>query len=81
MGDIRATPRSPLDERRILNLIAAAQSDDVKRFEAYLHALAYATLSPALGIAARALGAALNEHDLRLPLPRLVSLSAIAATV
>ena len=70
-----------VDERRMLNLIAAAQSDDTKRFETYLHALAHAALSPALGIAARALGTALNEHDLRLPLPRLSSLSAIAATV
>jgi len=38
-------------------------------------------LSPPPGIAARALGTALNEHDLRLPLPRRLSLSAIAATV
>jgi len=63
----------------VLDLIAAAQSDDTKRFESYLHA--HAALSPALGIAARAFGTALNEHDLRLPLPRWSSLLAIAATV
>jgi hypothetical protein len=70
-----------IDEQRMLHLIAAAQSDDLKGFETYLHALAHATLGPALGIAARALGAALDEHDLRLPLPRRVFLSAIAPTV
>jgi hypothetical protein len=54
-------------ERRMLNLIAAAQSDDAKGFETCLHVLAHPTLRHALGIAARALGAALDEHDLRLP--------------
>jgi hypothetical protein len=61
-----------VDERRILNLIAAAQSDDAKRFLKH---------TSALGIAAQALVTALNEHDLRLPLPRRSSLSAIAAKV
>jgi hypothetical protein len=67
-------------ERRMLNLIAAAQSDDAKGFETCLRVLAHPTLRHALGIAARALGAALDEHDLRLPLPRPVFLSAIAGT-
>jgi hypothetical protein len=65
----------------LLDLIAAAQSDDTKRFASYLHALAHATVNPTLGSTARALGAALNEHDLRLPLPRRNSLLAVAATV
>ena len=58
-----------IDERRMLDLIAAAQSSDMSRFETYLHALARPTMGPTVGIAARALGTALNEHDLRLPLP------------
>ena len=70
-----------IDERRILDLIAAAQSDDVRGFEAYLHGVAHATLGPALGIAARVLATALNEHDLRLSIPRRDSLSALAAMV
>jgi len=66
------------DERRMLDLIATAQSDDTKRFERCLRVLAHATLRHALGIAARALGTALDEHHLRLPLSAPVLVSAIA---
>jgi hypothetical protein len=55
------------DERQCLILIAAAQANDVARFEAYLRWLARTELRPALAIAARALGTALKLHDLCLP--------------
>jgi hypothetical protein len=57
------------NERKMLVLIATAQRDDPASLEAHLQILARAALRPALAIAARALGAALDEHDLRLPLP------------
>jgi hypothetical protein len=57
-----------IDERQMLVLIAAAQRDDATSLETQLQILARAALRPALAIAARALGAALEEHDLRLPL-------------
>jgi hypothetical protein len=58
-----------VDERKMLVLIAAAQSGDATRLEAHLRILARAALRPALAIAVRALGTALDEHDLRLSLP------------
>jgi hypothetical protein len=57
------------DERQMLVLIAVAQRHDAARLQAHLQIIARAALRPALAIAARALGTALNEHDLRLPLP------------
>jgi hypothetical protein len=63
----------------MLVLIAAAQRDDATSLEAHLQILARAALRPALAIAARALGAALDEHDLRLPLPAPNFTLAIAA--
>jgi hypothetical protein len=53
----------------MLILIAVAQRGDAVRLEAHLQLIARATRRPAVAIAARALGTALNEHDLRLPLP------------
>jgi hypothetical protein len=69
------------DERQMLVLIATAQRDDATGFEAHLRILARSALRPALAIAAHALGAALDEHDLRLPLPARISPSAIVVAL
>ena len=58
-----------LDERQMLVLIAVAQRDDPMRLDAHLEIIA---------LAARALGTALNEHNLRIPLPMPGSASPIA---
>ena len=57
------------DERQMLVLIAVAQIGDANRLQSHLQILAQTALRPALAIAVRALGTALNEHDLRLSLP------------
>jgi len=67
-----------LDERQMLVLIAVAQRDDPTRLDAHLQIIAIAERRPALAIAARALGTALNEHNLRVPLPMPGSASPIA---
>ena len=67
-----------LDERQMLLLIAVAQRDDPMRLDAHLEITALAARRPALALAARALGTALNEHNLRIPLPMPGSASPIA---
>jgi len=59
------------DERRLLALLAVAQTEDAAWLDAHLCWLVRVELRPRLAAAARALGAALAAHDLRLPLPRL----------
>ena len=59
------------DERRLLTLLAVAQTEDASWLDAHLCWLVRVELRPRLAAAARALGAALAAHDLRLPLPRL----------
>ena len=67
-----------LDERQMLVLIAVAQRDDSMRLDAHLEITALAARRPALALAARALGTALNEHNVRIPLPMPGSASPIA---
>jgi hypothetical protein len=58
-----------IDERRMLLLIAAGQRGGASLLDAHLRTLAGAALRPALATAARALGTALDAHELQLPLP------------
>src|SRR6202008_3474334 len=71
-------PALTLDERQMLVLIAVAQRDDPTRLDAHLQIIALATRRPALAIAVRALGTALNEHNLEVALPRLDVVSPVA---
>jgi hypothetical protein len=57
------------DEQQMLFLIAVAQRSDAIGLEFHLKVIATAGRRPVLDIAVRALGAALNQHNLLLPLP------------
>lgn len=59
------------DERQVLTLLAAAQTDHSAVFEAHLRWLATRDARPALAIGARALATAFGVHELQLPLPPL----------
>ncbi len=68
-----------IDERRMLLLIAAGQRGEASLLDAHLRTFAGAALRPALAIAARALGTALDAHALQLPPP--ASSSSLLQTV